>query len=266
MILQGKTAIIYGGAGALGGAAARAFAAEGAHVFLAGRTRSTLETAAQEITAAGGRASVSVVDALDEAQVNRHADEAAEAAGGIDISLNLIAVPQVQGTPLADLSFEEFALPLHAYTRTNFLTAKAAARHMAARGSGVIQMISTPGSRMAGAGFLGYAAACASLEAMTRALSGELGPMGVRVVCLMADAVPEALARGSHTAAAFQKMADGAGLTVPELLEARRGMSSLQRMPTLAEVGQTLAFLASDRASAITGAIVNATCGFVVDR
>lgn len=265
MILQGKTAIIYGGAGALGGAAARTFAAEGAHVFLAGRTASRLEAAAREITPAGGRADHAVVDAMDEAAVERHAADVAERTGGIDISLNLIAVPQVQGTPFAELSFEEFALPLHGYTRTNFITAKAAAKHMTARGSGVIQMISTPGSRMAGGGFLGYAATCSALEAMTRALSGELGPSGVRVVCLMADAAPEALARGTHAAGTFQKMADAAGMSVPQMLEARSGLSALRRMPTLADIGNTLAFLASDRAGAITGAIVNATCGFVPD-
>jgi 3-oxoacyl-[acyl-carrier protein] reductase len=265
MMLQGKTAIIYGGAGALGGAAARAFAAEGAHVFLAGRTAGRLEAAAREIISAGGHADHAVVDAMDETAVESHAADVAQRAGGIDISLNLIAVPQVQGTPFADLSFEEFALPLHGYTRTNFITAKAAARHMTARGSGVIQMISTPGSRMAGGGFLGYAATCAALESMTRALSGELGPSGVRVVCLMADAVPEALDRGSHAAGTFQKMADAAGMSVPQMLEARTGMSSLRRMPTLAEIGNTLAFLASDRAGAITGAIVNATSGFVPD-
>jgi 3-oxoacyl-[acyl-carrier protein] reductase len=265
MILQNKTAIIYGGSGALGGAAARAFAAEGAHVFLAARNPAKLDLVVHEITRSGGRAEAAILDALDEGQVDRHASDVVAKTGGIDISLNLVGLPQVQGTPLADLSFDEFALPLHGYTRTNFLTAKAAARHMTARGSGVIQMISTPGSRMAGGGFLGYAAACASLEAMTRALSGELGPRGVRVVCLMSDAVPEALPRGTHAAATFQKMADGAGMTVPQMLEARKTLSSLQRMPGLREVGDTLAFLASDRAGAVTGTTVNMTCGFVVD-
>jgi 3-oxoacyl-[acyl-carrier protein] reductase len=264
MQLQNKVAIVYG-AGAVGGAAAKAFAADGARVFVASRSKTKASALVDEIGASGGVAEFDIVDALDEAAVERHADAAAGRAGRIDISMNAIGIAHVQGTPLASLSFEEYAEPLHGYTRTNFLTARAAARHMTKQGAGVILTLSTPGSRMAGGGFMGYAAACASIEAMTRNLAGELGPSGVRAVCLLSDAIPEALGKGSHTQATFRKMAAGAGLDVEAMLAARAGTIPLRRMPTLADLGGLAAFMASDRASAVTGAVVNMTCGFLVD-
>ena len=66
MLLEGKNAVIYGGGGAIGGAAARAFAREGARVFLAGRTRASLDKVAADIRDAGGTAETAQVDATDE--------------------------------------------------------------------------------------------------------------------------------------------------------------------------------------------------------
>ena len=153
MLLKDKVAVVYGGGGAIGGAAARAFAGEGARMFLAGRTLAKLEKVAADIRAAGGRAETAELDALDEAAVDRHADAVAAKAGGIDVSLNAVGIMHVQGTPFAELSLQDFEHPIAAYTRTNFLTAKAVSRHMVKRGSGVILTLSTPGSRMAGVGF-----------------------------------------------------------------------------------------------------------------
>jgi NAD(P)-dependent dehydrogenase (short-subunit alcohol dehydrogenase family) len=109
MLLQDKNAVIYGGGGAIGGAVARAFAREGANVFLAGRTRATLDHVAREISAAGGTAETAEVDALDEKGVDEHADAVASSAGGIDIALNAVGILHVQGTPFAELSFQDWA-------------------------------------------------------------------------------------------------------------------------------------------------------------
>ena len=84
MLLEGKNAVVYGGAGSVGGAVARAFGREGARVFLAGRTRETLEAVAEKIRSAGGRAESAIVDALDEKAVDEHADAAVSAAGSLD--------------------------------------------------------------------------------------------------------------------------------------------------------------------------------------
>jgi 3-oxoacyl-[acyl-carrier protein] reductase len=260
MLLQKKNAVIYGGGGAIGGAVARTFAREGAKVFLAGRTLAKLEKVAREISA-----EVAQVDALDEAAVERHADAVAAKAGGIDIMLNAVGIVHVQGTPFAELSFQDYAHPIAAYTRTNFLTAKAVARHMVKRGSGVILTLSTPGSRMSGVGFLGYGVTCGAIETFSRILAGELGASGIRVVCLRPDAIPEALAT-SHAREVFSGFAERAGISVEAMLAERaRTGTLLKRFPTLAEVADFAAFAASDRAGAMTGAIANLTCGSLVD-
>jgi 3-oxoacyl-[acyl-carrier protein] reductase len=134
--------------------------------------------------------------------------------------------------------------PITAYTRTNFLTAKAGARHMANQGSGVISTLSTPGSRMSGPGFLGYGVTCAAIEAFSRILAGELGPAGVRVICLRPDAIPEALAT-SHSREVFGGPAERAGTTIETMLAERaRAGTLLGRLPTLAEVADCAAFVA----------------------
>ncbi|MBI3527495.1 MAG: SDR family oxidoreductase [Betaproteobacteria bacterium] len=265
MLLKNKNAVIYGGGGAIGGAVARAFAREGAKVFLAGRTLAKLDAVAREISAAGGTAETAQVDALDQSAVEKHADAVAAKAGSIDIALNAVGILHVQGPPLAELSFEDYAHPITAYTRTHFLTAKAVARHMAKQGSGVILTLSTPGSRMTGQGFLGYGVTCGAIETFSRILADELGPNGIRVLCLRPDAIPEAVAT-SHAREVFSGFAQRAGTTVEAMLAERaRTGTLLGRFPTLAEVANYAAFVASDRASAMTGVIANLTCGSLVD-
>src|SRR5256712_9324483 len=96
MLLKNKNAVIYGAGGAIGGAVARAFAREGAKVFLGGRTVARLDAVAEEIRSRGGMAESAQVDALDERAVDEHADGVAAKAGSIDISFNLISQGDVQ--------------------------------------------------------------------------------------------------------------------------------------------------------------------------
>jgi len=81
MLLEDRNAVIYGGGGAIGGAVARAFAREGAKVFLAGRTLATLDKVAEQIRSTGGVAETAQVDALDEQAVEKHIGEVVEQAG-----------------------------------------------------------------------------------------------------------------------------------------------------------------------------------------
>ena len=133
MLLEGKVAVIYGGGGSIGGAAARAFGREGAKVYLAGRTQASLDAVAADIRAAGGLAETAQVDALDERSVDEHADAVAAGAGAIDISFNVIAHPYTHGTPLAEMDVDDFMAPVETAARTTFLTARAAARHLIPR-------------------------------------------------------------------------------------------------------------------------------------
>src|SRR3712207_2316876 len=115
MLLENKNAVIYGAAGAVGGAIVRTFAREGADVHLAGRTRKTLEAVADEITKAGGHATAGVVDAIDEESVRRHAAEVVTGAGRIDVSVNAVGIAHEQGIPLRELPLEGYLRPITAY-------------------------------------------------------------------------------------------------------------------------------------------------------
>lgn len=251
MLLESKNAVIYGGGGAIGGAVARAFAREGARVFLAGRTRATLEKVADEIRSAGGMAETAEVDALDEQAVDRHADAVAAEAGSIDISFNLITHPHAHGTPLAEMALEDFMPAIVTATSTTFLTSRAAARHMIRRGSGVILVFGGSGEPLRDYYIGGTQVAFDALESMRRQLSAELGPHGVRVVTLRTGGVPDTIPEGMEGREA-----------IVELIEKQ---TMLGRTATLEDVGHVAAFVASDRARTMTAATVNVSCGALVD-
>jgi NAD(P)-dependent dehydrogenase (short-subunit alcohol dehydrogenase family) len=251
VLLESKNAVIYGGGGAIGGAVARAFAREGARVFLAGRTRATLEKVADEIRSAGGMAETAEVDALDEQAVDRHADAVAAEAGSIDISFNLITHPHAHGTPLAEMALEDFMPAIVTATSTTFLTSRAAARHMIRRGSGVILVFGGSGEPLRDYYIGGTQVAFDALESMRRQLSAELGPHGVRVVTLRTGGVPDTIPEGMEGREA-----------IVELIEKQ---TMLGRTATLEDVGHVAAFVASDRARTMTAATVNVSCGALVD-
>src|SRR5512132_2496206 len=135
MLLQDKVAVIYGAAGAIGGAVARAFAREGATLFLTGRQLAPVEEVTKEIAAAGGSAQAAQLDALDEHAIDQHLQSVTDTAGHLDISFNAVGIPdrEILGVPLVELDLERFSLPITAYTRSYFLTARLAARRMVAK-------------------------------------------------------------------------------------------------------------------------------------
>ena len=258
MLLENKNAMIYGGGGKVGGAVARAFAREGARVFLAGRTLESLEEVAEEIRSAGGVAETAQVDALDEKAVDEHADAVAAEAGAIDISFNLISYGDVQGTPLAEMPLEVFERPVVNAVRTQFLTSRAAARHMIRQGSGVILTFGGAGSRdpirhYTSGGFQvcpgGFQVALGAIDVLRRQLAVELGPHGIRVVTLHSGGVPETT-REDWREAITQSFIDS---------------SMLKRVETLDDVGNVAAFAASDLARTMTATAFNITAGRVAD-
>jgi 3-oxoacyl-[acyl-carrier protein] reductase len=258
MLLEGKSAVIYGGGGKVGGAVARAFAREGAMVFLAGRTLESLEEVAREVRSAGGMVETARVDALDERAVDEHADAVAERAGGIDVSFNLISYGDIQGTPLAEMAPEDFERPVVNAVRTQFLTSRAAARHMIRQGSGVILTFGGAGGRdpirhFYSGGFQiylgGFQVALGAIDVLRRQLAVELGPHGIRVVTLESGGVPETT-REDWREAITQTFVDS---------------SMLKRAETLEDVGNVAAFAASDLARTMTATAINVTCGRVAD-
>jgi 3-oxoacyl-[acyl-carrier protein] reductase len=264
MLLEHKNAVVYGGAGSIGGAVARAFAHEGARVFLAGRTLATLEEVAEELSSAGGAVETALLDALDEQAVDEHADAVAEKAGGIDVSFNAISHGDVHGASLLEMPFEDFARPITVAMRAQFLTTRAAARHMTRQGSGVIMTITATTARLAIPEIGGTGVTFDAIESQCRQWACELGRRGVRVVWLQTTGLPEGLADievfpGYGTGS-------GNGMTRGELIAWMQGSTHLNRLTSLAEVGSVAAFMASDHAAAMTATAVNLSCGQVPAR
>ena len=258
-MLKGKSAVIYGAGGGIGGAVARAFAREGAKLFLSGRTLPAVQALASELVERGGLAEAAQVDALDERAIERYVASVLEKAGAIDISFSAISVAKAlpDKVPMVELSAEQFALPISAYTQSVFLTARSAARTMIAKRSGVILTISGIPGRIAVPNVGGSGPAYAGVEALSRSLSAELAPHGVRVVCLMPHAIPETETIREN----FARYAKAAGCSPAEYQARFEAMTHLGRLTTLAELGNTAAFMASDQASAITGTVVNLSGG-----
>ncbi|OKK00875.1 SDR family NAD(P)-dependent oxidoreductase [Amycolatopsis sp. CB00013] len=256
MSLQNKNAIIYGAGGAIGNGVAKEFAARGARVFLTGRHLPALTKLAGEIEQSGGLAEVAVVDALDETAVDEHAAAVATEAGSLDISLNLVPRGDIQGIPLVEMSIEDYIRPITVGITTNFITARAAARHMTAQGSGAILALdsgSAHGSPMMGA----TGSVDAALDTFIRNLAVEIGPHGVRALGIWVAGIPETLTPEKLSAVNDQLPAS------PEMVQNVLGGLAearlTKRSPRLAEVASTLAFLASDDAMGITGTFVNVT-------
>jgi NAD(P)-dependent dehydrogenase (short-subunit alcohol dehydrogenase family) len=260
MLLENKVAVIYGAGGAIGGAVARAFAAERARLYVTGRVRAPVDAVAKDIVAAGGQAEAATIDALDEDAIDKHLGHVAGAAGRIDISFNAIGIPDqtVLGS-LLDIDTARFVLPIASYTTSYFLTARLAARRMVDRRSGVIMTVSALPARSGVAGNGGYGPAMAAREAMTRDLSAELAPSGVRVLGLRPHGMPETKTmRDVHET----KMA---GLPYAQFEAFLAGSTHPKRVLGLDELARVAVFAASDRASGLTGTTLNLTMGSLDD-
>jgi NAD(P)-dependent dehydrogenase (short-subunit alcohol dehydrogenase family) len=263
MMLKDKVAVIYGAGGEIGGAVARAFASEGANLFLTGRNLAPVEVVAKDIVAAGGSAEAAEVDALDERSVDEHLQSVIGTAGRIDISFNAVGIPStnVLYVPLTELDVEHFALPITTLVTPYFLTARLAARRMIPNRSGVIMTVTTLHSRIGFPLAGGYGPAQAAKEALTRELSVELAPHGIRVVGLRPHAMPETRAIKNG----FEVRATASGLTWEQFQELLASRTHTQRLMTLAETANVAAFMASDKASGMTGTAVNLSMGSVDD-
>src|SRR3982074_3393699 len=247
-LLEGKTAIIYGGGGGIGGGVARTFGREGASVFLVGRTRAKLDAVAKDVAAAGGAAGVAVLDALDEQAVDAHVQDVVSRTGRVDVSFNLITRGDVQRIPLVEMTADDLLRAVETGLRSNFLTARAAGRRMIGQGSGVILHLNSASGEGAMPGMGSTGPADAATESLMRYLAAELGPHGIRVCGIWTAGVAETLTD--------EKLAAVAGDQAPtaeRALEMIAAMSALRRTPTVANVADVAAFLASDRAAGMTG-------------
>ncbi len=261
--LAGKVAVIFGAGGEVGTAVAKELAAEGARLFLSGRTGSRVRATADAISTDGQTAAVEL-DALDEEAVNRHVDDVVETAGRLDIVFNAMGPQPTEygnGTSTMDLPIEEFMLPITSIVPSAFITARAAARHMVEGGSGVLVFLSGTPSRGVAPNTSAIGAAFGAVESLTKSLAVELGPLGVRVVCVRSMGMAETRTMQQT----YEMAATAMGVPKEKMAEIVTSRALLRRSPSLVDTAKLISFLVSDEASSITGAIVNSSAGQVLD-
>src|SRR5262245_15029637 len=263
-LLRGKNAVVFGAAGSIGSVVAKEFAAEGAVVYLSGRSKPGLEEVAQHITADGGNARVAVVDAEDASAVDAYVDGIAREAGSVDVVFNAIG-PRVReygnGKPATQVTVDEFMVPLTTLMKSQFITARAAARRMVEQRSGAILFVTGSPARPHGPGATAIGAAFGAIENLTRSLAQDVSPQGVRVVCVRTAAMPETRTireTGEIPSAAMRVPAD-------EVFGMLANATLLRASPTIADTARAAAFAASDHARMMTGTVLNSSAGAVLD-
>jgi NAD(P)-dependent dehydrogenase (short-subunit alcohol dehydrogenase family) len=263
MLLENKVAVIYGAGGAIGSTVARAFAREGAKLFLTGRHRAPVDAVVKDVNSNGRPAETAEVDALDEQAVDRHLQSVIDKAGRVDISFNAIGIPntRIQGVPLVDLDVEQFSLPIATYARSYFLTARLAARRMLANRSGVIMTVTSVPSRTGIPLMGGLGPAMSAVEQITRNLSAELAPQGIRVVGLRPQGMPDS----ATIKEVFALHAKAWGITWEQFHDLIASRTHTRRLTTLAEMANLAVFMASDQASSMTGTVLNLSMGSLDD-
>jgi 3-oxoacyl-[acyl-carrier protein] reductase len=263
-LLRNKRAVVFGAGGSIGAAVAREFASEGAEVFLAGRTKSNIEQVAKEIIETGGHAHTAAVDALDDAAVNRYIDGVAQQSGGIDIAFNAVGTLASEygvGKHAVDLTIEEFMVPAMTVLKSQFITARAAARHMLKQHSGVIIFLTGSPARGHVQGGTSIGAAFGAIESLTENLAVEVSPAGVRVVCLRTTANVD-----SRT---IQQVMDATAAKTnsprEQLIAGMGNMNFLKSPASIHDTARAAVLIASDRARLLTGTVVNSTAGAAAD-
>jgi NAD(P)-dependent dehydrogenase (short-subunit alcohol dehydrogenase family) len=229
--LRGQRALVTGATSGLGRAIALQLARDGADVIVHGRDRGRGVETVGAITAAGGQASFVGGDLSDPAEISRLVSD----AGALDILVNNAGFAVFSET--AELKAEQLDALFASNVRAPFLLVGAIAPAMAARGAGSIINISSMAAQIGLPRGAAYGATKAALEAMTRAWAAEFSPKGVRVNAVAPGPV--------YTEGAARERTEALGLT-----------TAMKRAASADEIAGIVAFLASARASYITGAIV----------
>jgi NAD(P)-dependent dehydrogenase (short-subunit alcohol dehydrogenase family) len=263
-LLQGKKVLVFGAGGSIGGAVARQFAAEGAEVFVSGRNKKSVEHTASLISTAHGIAHATELDACDDAAVNRYIADVVERCGTIDVAFNAVGPLSKEygaGRLALDLPIEELIVALTTVVKSQFITARAAARQMVQQRSGVVFFLTGSPARGHVQGGTSIGAAFGAIETMMENMAFELGPTGVRSVCLRTTA-------NTDSRTIKQLMVERArisNISIEEAISRTAGHNFLKVPASINDTARLAAFLASDQARLMTGTVVNSTAGAALD-
>ena len=201
---------------------------------------------------------------MDHAAADEFVDDIARRTGSIDIVFNAIgplAKEYGNGKSAVDLTIEEFMVPLTTVLKSQFITARAAARHMVKQHSGVIILLTGGPARTHVQGTSAIGAAFGAIESLTRNLALDFSPSGVRVVCLRSAAMPDT----QTIQQTLDAMVSRTGITKDQATAALANLTLLKVSPWVSDTAKAAAFLASDRARMMTGTVLNSSAGAVAD-
>lgn len=249
-LLEDKVTLVTGAGRGIGAAAARLFAAEGAHVVLAARTESQLAAVTSAIKAAGGSAEYVVTDLSQPASIEAAVQFALDTFARLDAALNNagISIPHVPITEVTENDFDR--LVATNFKGVFFSIASEVRAMLATAGAGSIVNVSSVGSYRGAAGLSAYAAVKRAVNSLTETAAVEFGPRGIRV---------NAVAPGTTMTAMMQKWAS----SNPDVIEEHRAMTPLRRPGQPEEVAEAAAWLLSDKAAYITGVVTRVDGGMM---
>lgn len=259
--LKDKVAVVFAASGDIAGAVARSFSQHGAKVYVTGRNLDAVKALAQEMNANGGRAEAAKVDALNEAEIDDFLKKVVEENGRLDTIFNGIGVDysDMGGRPATtEATFQQFMAPMEKICGSQFLTSRVAAKYMIqTQSEGTILLLTAALSRSKLPNLAGITAASAAIEGLTRVMAAEWGGDGIKVICICAGAIMETKRISGWIDAAAQQY----GIPVEQLVAQYKAFDILKTSPTLKQVGDTAAFLASETGVAFNSHIVDVDCG-----
>lgn len=272
--LTGRVAIVTGGSRGIGRAIAHRLAGAGAAVVIAARNPADSERAADEIAAAGGSAMAIPCDVSVGADVERLVERTLASHERLDIVVNNAGISPIHKEP-QDLTEADWDLVLDVNLKGAFLVARAAAPTLIARRQGVIINIASIAGTLPIPMESAYCASKAGLIGLTRALAFEWAKYGIRVHAVAPGYIAtEMNADVRERAEAYERAwrtagRPPAGVTVADraaasLYGAVVGRTPLGRFGTPEEVAEVVCFLASDRASYMTGAVTYVDGGWII--
>ena len=259
--LKDKVAVVFAASGEIAGVVARSFSQHGAKVYVTARNLDAVKALAQDINANGGRAEAARVDALNETEIDNFLRKVVSDNGKLDVVFNGIAVDysEMGGRPPATVAtFEQFMAPMGKICGSQFLTSRVAAKYMMqARSEGTILLLTAAASRTKIPNLAGFTAACAAVEGMTRVMAAEWGGDGIKVICICSGALMET----KRISGWIESAAKQYGIPQEQLVAQYKAFDILKTSPTLKQVGETAAFLASETGVAFNSHIVDVDCG-----
>jgi NAD(P)-dependent dehydrogenase (short-subunit alcohol dehydrogenase family) len=259
--LKDKVAVIFAASGEIAGAVARSFAQNGAKVYVTARNLDAVHVLAEAIEASGGNIEAAKVDALNEVEIDDFLKKVVSDNGKLDVVFNGIGLTYSEmggRPPTTELTFEQFMAPMEKICGSQFLTSRVAAKYMMqSQSRGTILMLTTSLSRSKLPNLAGITAASAAIEGLTRGMAAEWGGEGIKVICICANALLETKRISGGISDAAQQY----GVPIEQVIAQYKAFDILKMSPTLKQLGETAAFLASETGVAFNSHIVDFDCG-----